>query len=782
MKDQKVSVFKDLFKASDVPFVLSLEKIVERIKKGTSKNKIDLIRNGDKEKKKRLPSIVFSGVFSERNRKGLVSHSGLMVLDFDKFPNTDILKEQQAILKQNKHVVLLFISPSGNGLKAVIRVPDTLNEETHPKYFKAFNKQFKYDYFDISNSNVDRVCFESYDPDIYVNYEAECFNTEIIDEGYQAAVRTPILKLESDEIIINRIMKFGWKKNFVEGEMNNYVFDLAGAMCEYGVSESAADQFIMAKIVEGKCKDEKSKQNTIRNAYKSRVANSKYFEDHNKIANIKKDLKNGKDFVLKEHKISEEVYEKIKDDKEVIQFWFLNKNGDIKIDAYKYKIFLEGKGFKKYFPEGAKKPIWVSIKSNIVKETSVEIIKDYVLDHLLDKKEIEVWKLCVNYALLFSETYLLMLKSIELRMLRDEKEKSFIAYQNGILEVTKEQANLIGYVDVEGYVWESQILKRDYVEHKEFSNDYQTFVYNVSNKTPDALESVIGYLISTYKNKMNNKAIILNDEVISDFAEGGTGKGLLVQGLKTIRKTSILDGKAFDDKKGFPYQTVSLDSQILVWDDVKKGFNFESKFSLVTEGLTIERKNKDAVKLPVEDSPKIVISTNYVIQGDGNSHDRRRHEIEIAQYYGKHLTPFEEFGRQLFDDWSGEEFERFDNYMVFCLQKYLNNGLIVQSSKNLKLRKVIAETSKDFIDWIKDDNIVFDSRNNKSDFFQKFINENQDYNNKIFKRNTFNRWIQKYCAYKDYEFDQGSSNGVKWFTISKTIEQQKEIIIDEIPF
>ena len=40
-------------------------------------------------------------------------------------------------------------------------------------------------------------------------------------------------------------MSFGWKKDFVEGEMNNYVFDLAGAMCEYGVSESAADQYIM---------------------------------------------------------------------------------------------------------------------------------------------------------------------------------------------------------------------------------------------------------------------------------------------------------------------------------------------------------------------------------------------------------------------------------------------------------------------------------------------------------------------------------------------------------
>ena len=145
------------------------------------------------------------------------------------------------------------------------------------------------------------------------------------------------------------------------------------------------------------------------------------------------------------------------------------------------------------------------------------------------------------------------------------------------------------------------------------------------------MECVIGYLISTYKNKMNNKAIILNDETITDNPEGGTGKGLFIQGINQIRKTAILDGKTFDDKKSFPYQTVSTETQVLVFDDVIRNFNFENKFSLVTEGMTLERKNKDAIKLKVEDSPKMVISTNYAIKGEGNSH---QFKIQyVSSYY-----------------------------------------------------------------------------------------------------------------------------------------------------
>ena len=292
-----------------------------------------------------------------------------------------------------------------------------------------------------------------------------------------------------------------------------------------------------------------------------------------------------------------------------------------------------------------------------------------------------------------------------------------------------------------------------------------TFIHNVSNGEPLPIECSIGYLLSTYKNKMNNKAIILNGEVISQNPEGGTGKGLFVQGLRQIRKVSILDGKTFDDKKSFPYQTVSPETQILVFDDVLKNFNFENKFSLVTEGMTLERKNKDAIKLKVEDSPKMVISTNYAIKGEGNSHDRRRHELEIAQYYGKNMTPYDEFGRQLFDDWDLEDFQKFDNYMIYCLQAFLKNGLVKQNSKNLKLRKFIAETSMEFYEWAEDlEDLPRNRRLGKTEYYNKFIEEYQDFK-RYLRVQTFIKWVNKYCSYKELKYDENNTNGERWFMI-----------------
>ena len=45
MKDIKVSIFKNLYKSKDVPYIVSLSKIVERIKNGSSKDSILKIRN-----------------------------------------------------------------------------------------------------------------------------------------------------------------------------------------------------------------------------------------------------------------------------------------------------------------------------------------------------------------------------------------------------------------------------------------------------------------------------------------------------------------------------------------------------------------------------------------------------------------------------------------------------------------------------------------------------------------------------------------------------------------
>lgn len=788
MEKTKVSIFKNLYKSKDVPYIVSLSKIVERIKKGSSKDAILKIRSATSKEekdnyKRNLPSILFAGEFTERNGNGLKVHSGLMVVDFDKYPSNDIMTNHLKELKQINHFVLLFISPSGNGIKGVLRVSNKLTKETHPKIFKAFQDKFNLDYFDIANSNVDRVCFESYDENIYVNYDAEIFDTEIFDTGFTYSEKVPLLPLNDESQIIEKIMAFNFKKDFVDGERNNYVFDLAGQFCEYGVSQGTTIAYIINNIKFGNFSN-REVENTVKSAFRIRQFNCKFFEDYNKLNRIKLDLKKGKEKVISKHKISDEVFDEIKEAQEHEDFWnvTIDKKGNqkITINSLKYKLFLERNGFKKYFPNDSQKSNLVFVESNKVSETSVEKIKDFVLNYLSERGEFDVWNYCSTYQNLFSETYLLMLDTIELKMLKDEKDKSYLAFENGILEVTKDNIKLIDYIDVNGYIWKSQIIPRDFNKVDNFKNEYKKFINNISNNEPLAIEVVIGYLLSNYKNKMNNKAVILNDEVISDNPEGGTGKGLFVQGLKQIRKVSILDGKSFDDKKSFPYQTVSQETNILVFDDVKKNFDFESKFSLVTEGMTLERKNKDAIKLKVEDSPKMLLSTNYAIKGEGNSHDRRRHEIEIAQYYGKNLTPYDEFGRQLFDDWHEDDFLKFDNYMVYCLQSYLKLGLIKQNAKNIKMRKFIAETAMEFYEWIiEDDNFTLNQRHNKVQMFTIFTNEYQDFK-KYLSQKKFTIWVKKYANFKGLIYSDGNSNGDRWFMIENENVINRED--DEIPF
>lgn len=774
MKDLKISVFKDLYKSKDVPYFLTLEDVIGRIKIGKSKDKVNSIRQGNKSVKNTLPCILFSGEFTQRNSNSLVNHSGLMVTDFDKYPSTEVMLQHLDLLKQNKHFVTLFISPSGNGIKGVVKIPSCTKLE-HSNYFKEFQNEFNYEYFDISNSNVDRVCFESYDENIYVNWGAELFEPKLIDEGFKVSEKAPLLPITDESKICDIIIKFNWGKDFVDGERNNFIFDIAGAFCEYGVSQYYAENYIFNNVVHGDF-SESEMVTTIASAYRIRMSGCKYFEDNNKMIRIKSELSKGKDTVIANHKISEDVFNEIKESLEFSDFWSLQetKSGAKKctIDVIKYKFFLENSGFKKFFPSGAEKPTFVRVRSNKVEETSDAKIKDFILSYLLENNHLEVYRHCANYQNLFTEAFLSMLDTIELMLLNDTKDISYIAYNNGVLKISKDSHELTDYIDVDGYIWRDQIINRDFIESKNTDNDYKTFISNISNKEPLSMETAIGYLLSNHKSKRDNKCIILNDEVISENPEGGTGKGLFVQGIKQIRKVAILDGKSFDDKKSFPYQTLTQDTQVLVFDDVKKNFDFEQKFSLVTEGITLERKNKDAIKLTVEESPKMLISTNYAIRGEGNSHDRRRFELEVAQYYGERLTPYDEFKRDLFDQWSEEDFIAFDNYMLNCIQSFLTNGLVKQNAKNTKIRKFMAGTCQEFVEWSSDkDNMAIGVRLDAKILFNDFIEEYKDYSRKLTQK-TFRSWIEKKAKFDDLEYTSQKTNGLKWFRIGEAIKNE----------
>ena len=129
------------------------------------------VRGGDKEKKKELPVVCFSGEFSSRADDALFEHSGFIVLDFD---HVDVEKTKRA-LATDDFIQSCWTSPSGNGIKALVQIT---HPERHRDHFRALVKYFERTHgleLDESGINESRACFESYDPDIIIKDDYKKF-------------------------------------------------------------------------------------------------------------------------------------------------------------------------------------------------------------------------------------------------------------------------------------------------------------------------------------------------------------------------------------------------------------------------------------------------------------------------------------------------------------------------------------------------------------------------------------------------------------------------------
>ena len=118
----------------------------------------------------------FSGTFTTRSDKALIKHSGLLCLDFDHLQNLDSLRSQ---LLQDEYfdTQLLFVSPSGDGLKWIISIPALSPFRgqggiTHSNYFTAVANYIQKTYgitVDKSGRDLSRACFLPHDPQAYIN-------------------------------------------------------------------------------------------------------------------------------------------------------------------------------------------------------------------------------------------------------------------------------------------------------------------------------------------------------------------------------------------------------------------------------------------------------------------------------------------------------------------------------------------------------------------------------------------------------------------------------------
>lgn len=236
------------------------------LRKSLSENKMEAYEKA----KKSLPAFTPSGKFiGGRKMEFLVDYSNCIILDIDKLQSDELAKVNH-LSRQCEFTYACFISPSGNGLKILVKVSSTKTE--HKETFLAIQDHYEKLLnleIDKSGKDITRLCFYSYDENLFINENASTFVTlsavEVpVEETKPLESKNPKLETLNSELIYEHCIKFTEKKvQFVNGSRNVFVHQLACNLNRKGISLHEALSFILTDFGY----DDKEVTQTINSAY-----------------------------------------------------------------------------------------------------------------------------------------------------------------------------------------------------------------------------------------------------------------------------------------------------------------------------------------------------------------------------------------------------------------------------------------------------------------------------------------------------------------------------------
>lgn len=272
---KRVSLFKRITDVKN-PIDYNLDDILEIIRTGTEfdlKKKVQDVRNAkDKDEKDslkiRIPAATWNGTFENKNKNCLLVYSSYTALDFDHIPEDEI-QDFIDSLKKSPHVYAGFRTSSGEGYKAII-LHDNLEPLYHDDLYEQLLEYYNCEVKDTSTRDLARGNYLSYDPDLWINPDAEPFHfvpstsepkavamkTETViktDTGEEILVQDDdeasgfLLKLRkqviSDETII-KFLKGIWTGKAIGQGRNNAAMSYAGVLCKAGIEKNKAKAVI----------------------------------------------------------------------------------------------------------------------------------------------------------------------------------------------------------------------------------------------------------------------------------------------------------------------------------------------------------------------------------------------------------------------------------------------------------------------------------------------------------------------------------------------------------
>jgi len=270
-----VTIFKNF---NEVVEHKTISTILEEIKTGKYKPGIVYLRKSLAENKteaynkakKSLPAFTPSGKFvGGRKLEFLANYSSCIILDIDKLSAAD-LQNAKHLANQSEFTFASFISPSGNGLKILVKInSDKANHKEAFLLVQAHYESILKLEIDKSGKDLTRLCFYSYDENLYYNENAKIFSVTEQEKEPKANIEREFKRTEptiviNSDAIYNHCVNFTEKKvQFVNGSRNVFVHQLACNLNRKGVSLQEALGYILTDFGY----DEKEVTQAVNSAY-----------------------------------------------------------------------------------------------------------------------------------------------------------------------------------------------------------------------------------------------------------------------------------------------------------------------------------------------------------------------------------------------------------------------------------------------------------------------------------------------------------------------------------
>ena len=740
--------------------------------------------------------VTFNGRFTQRIDSGFTGSSNLFIIDLDGLGENiaaifERLKNDKLLSPQ-----LIFISPSGDGLKIVVRIDFSIidisvGRKIMDPIWQAINTYFalKYDdlitpndknqFIDGSGKDLSRACYIPCDPSAYLNINQDSILGQRFIEDYPPSETAG---KKSSESVNNKHSSRTFKvspKTTLQDLADRHLSDkdnhhpqllaFIGAAKSIGTPKAQTINFIKSNVL---ISLESAHSNFNEVVKLADDIYSRYGTDSEGVQYLTqlsfgygilyfKYDKNIKSFVL-----TSLVWDEVRNilhrsgfrkRKVGRDFLFIQKNGG-KISEVSPEIM---RNEMTLYVEEIKEPVCFSYKGQQYQIPPAAIRETYFK----------------NSNNIFNAVWLQHLQIHNDPIFKDTATEMYFFFKNGIVTVSKDEIKTDDWKSVSGYcIWEDQVIQHNfnYVENTTASHFYK-FLNNVTNSDPNRLKTMytgIGYLLHHHFRESEGQAVVFYDETITDTSKpmGGSGKGLIVNAIKQVKNVSKVDGKHLDSGNRFRWEMIKPSTQVVWIDDIKPDFDFGMLHSNLTDGWTVERKHLSQFLIEPKDSPKTVICSNSIIKGGGTTNQRRQFTIELSDFYSRQIIkgnekPIEQTHGCIFfsnSDWDSNEWDMFFSFMMNCAGDYLNKGLISFSGVNIELNRFRQATDEDFAAWVMNQEFEATKKYETKKYLDDFLKIYYGDTHQIGQRK-FTGYLKCFAAFKGWSFAVKQSNCISYF-------------------